>query len=229
MRTKLLGGVGLATIAVAIAAGCSGKSSGASNKVVGTIMGGTFTAASGSFATYPIATGETVTVGFLSTDPNFCDSATANAVEANSKIMLFEFGTATSDTNLAPASVAGDYTVVDLGTGATTIPPMFFGGEYAMFDNSCNLPTASSAFITTGGTGFVDITKVSTTAIDGKDPIMSFESGDSVQMSMALKPCPGMLAPFTGSVSPTCLVPTGSASAATAMRAPHPIALPLRH
>lgn len=189
---KLLGVTAIATIAIAVAA-CSGKSSGSSNKVTGTIGGNTFTPKSGSFDVLPEGPTNVATVGFLSDDPDFCANATATTatILANHQAMVFLMGNATSTSSFGPATTPGAYTVVDI-SGPIAFPAKFFGGEYAMIDNSCNTPNL--VFLTTAGTPSVNLTTVNTSAIDGKGTGLKWSTGDSTDVSFALKSCPGLAA-----------------------------------
>lgn len=202
MMRKCLGVTAVATIAVAVAA-CSGKSSsGASNKVTGTIGGNTFTPKSGSFDVIP-EIGGTINVGVLSDDPNFCSNATGATptLKAHSQVMAFLFGTATSSTSLHVATSPGTYTVIDIA-GAAAFPPNFFGGEYTMFDSSCS--STSIAYLTTSGSKTVDLTKVSASAINGNGTGLQWSTGDTTDVTFGMKSCPGLIAVFA-STAGTCV------------------------
>ena len=196
---KLLGVTAVATIAIAVAA-CSGKksSSGGTNSVTGTIGGLTFTPKSGSFDVLPENGTNVANVGILSDDPDFCANATATTASllANSKLMAFLFGHATNSTSFGVATNTGAYTVINIGGTVSSFPPDFFGGEFAAFDNTCNSPTFS--ILTTAGSPSVDITKLTSAAIDGKGTGLKWDTGDTTDVSFAFKSCPGLAALFGG-------------------------------
>ena len=198
---KLLGVTAIATIAIAVAA-CSGKSSGSSNKVTGTIGGNTFTPKSGSFDVLPEGPTNVATVGFLSDDPDFCANATATTatILANHQAMVFLMGNATSTSSFGPATTPGAYTVIDIGAGPVQFPPSFFGAEYAMVDNSCKTPNL--VFLTTAGTPSVNLTTVNSSTIAGKGTGLQWSDGSTASVSFSLKSCPGIAALLGG--QPLC-------------------------